>query len=194
VCVCICVCVCVCVSSCQCASLLAMHVLTSAITYTTHVHAPPDHDSQQGQDLMDHTGAASITMSAEARETSAPADTMYVNHANSDVGTRADDEAAGEMGGQISGQGGDGGQRRTSGECAGQRTTGVRQQPEAMSSGDPDTTPRTHRPSPHKTPELARYRAGQGPTQVKGRLSKSGAPAASAAPSTPQSVGSKRPQ
>ena len=54
------------------------------------------------------------------------------------------------MGGQISGQGEDGEQSRTSGQCAGQHTTGVRQQPEAMSSGDPDTTPRTHRSSPHK--------------------------------------------
>ena len=76
------------------------------MTYTTHVHALPDHDSKPRQDLMDHTGAANITMSAEARETSAPADTIYVNNANSDVGARADDQAAGKMGGQISGQGG----------------------------------------------------------------------------------------
>jgi len=77
-------------------------------------------------------------------------------------GARADDEAAGEMGGQINGQGEDGEQSRTSGECAGQHTTGMRQQPESMSSGDTETTPRTHQSSPHKTPELARYRAGQG--------------------------------
>jgi len=112
---------------------------------------------------MDHTRAANITMSTEALETSALADTMYVSPANIDPGACADDEAAGEMEGQSSGQGEGGEQSRTSGECAGQHTTGVR----------------------HKTPDQARYRAGQGLTKVKGHPSKSGAPAASAAQSTP---------
>ena len=174
--------------------LLAMHVLTSAMTYTTHLHALSDHDSQQGQDLMDPASAANTTMSVEARETSSLANTMYVNPANSDLGARAEHEAAGEMESQISGQGEDGEQSRTSGGCAGQHTTGMRQPPEAMSSGDPNTTTRTHKSFPHRTPEQARYQPGQGLTKVKGRTSKSGTPAVSAAQPTTQSVGSKRPK
>ena len=88
-----------------------MHVLTSAMTYTTHLHALSDHDSQQGQALMDPASAANTTMSGEDHETSAPANTMHINLANSDLGARADNDAAGEM----SGQGEDGEQSTTAG-------------------------------------------------------------------------------
>ena len=249
-----------------------MHVLTSAMTYTTQLHALPDHDSQQGQALMDPASAANTAMSGEDHETSAPANTMHINPANSDLGDRAEHEAAREMEGQISGQGGDGeqnrtavgsagqyttgtsqemtqeghdiatageetqypsmftnemsannlansdlgaraeddaaggmgdrinGQRedgeksRTAGGGAGQHTTGTRQPPEAMSSGDPGTTTRAHKSCPFRTPDQERYKPGQGLTTVKGRISKSGTPASIAAQPTPQSVGSKRPK
>ena len=223
-------------------------------------------------DLMDPASAASIAMSGEACETSASANTMYTTPTNSDLGARAALEAAGQMEGQISGQGRDGeqsttagggawqhttgtskemtqeghdiaaagaqtqfpsvltnemsannlangdlgaravddaacgtgdpidGQRedreksRTAGGGAGQHTTGMRQPPEAMSSGDPDTTTRAHKSVSHRTPDQAHYRHGQGLTKVKSHTSKSGTPAASASQPTPQSVGSKRPK
>jgi len=251
-----------------------MHILISAMTYTTHLHALPDRDSQQGQDPSptDPASAAYTATSGEARETSASANTMYTTPSNSDLGARAALEAAGQMDSQISGQGGDGEQRttagggawqhttgtskemtqeghdiaaagaqtqfpsvltnemsannlaksdlgaravddaacgtkdpidgqredreksRTAGGGAGQDTTGMRQPPEAMSSGDPNTTTRAHKSVPHRKPDQTRYRPGQGLTKVKSPTSKSGTPAASAAQSTPQSVGSKRPQ
>jgi len=248
-----------------------MHVLISAMTYTTHLHALPDRDSQQGHDLMDPASAASIAMSGEDCGTSASANTMYTTPTNSNLGARAALEAAGQMEGQISGRGGGGeqsttagggawqkttgtskemtqeghviaaadaqtqfpsvltdemsantlasidlgaraaddaacatgdpidGQRedreksRTAGGDAEQLTTGMRQPPEAMSSGDPDTTTRAYKSVQHRTPDQARYRAGQGLTKVKSRTSTSGTPAANAAQPTPQSVGSKRP-
>ena len=93
----------------------AMHVLTSAMTYTTHVHALSDNDSQQGQAIMDPAGASNTAMSGDDNETSAPANTIHINLANSDVGTRAENDTAGEMEGQISGQGEDGEQSTTAG-------------------------------------------------------------------------------
>ena len=102
-----------------------MHVLISAMTYTTHLHALPDRDSQQGQDLMDPASTAYTAMSGETRETSASANTMYTTPTNSDLGARAALEAAGQIEGQISGQGGDGEQSTTAGGGAWQHTTGT---------------------------------------------------------------------
>jgi len=102
-----------------------MHVLTSAMTYTTQLHALSDNDSQQGQALMDPASASNTDMSGDDHEPSAPANTMHMNLATSDLGARAEDHAAGAMEGQIRGQGDDGEQSTTPGGGAGQHTTGT---------------------------------------------------------------------
>jgi len=98
------------------------------------------------------------------------------------------------MGDQINGHGEDGEKSRTAGGGAGQHTTGMRQPPGAMSSGDPGTATRARKPFHSRTPDQERYKPGQGLTKVKGRTSTSGTPAATAAQPTPKLVGSKRPK
>jgi len=115
------------------------------------------------------------------------------NLANSDLGARAEDDAAGAMEDQINGQGEDGEQSRTAGGGAGQHTTGTRQQPGAMSSGDLDTWTRARKPFKSRTLDQPRYKPGQGLTKVKGHTPTLGTPAAAAAQPTPKSAGSKRP-
>ena len=101
--------------------------------------------------------------------------------ANIDLDARAADDAACGTGDPIDGQREDREKSRTARGGAQQLTTGTRQPPEAMSSGDPDTTTHAYKSVQHRTPDRARYRAGQGLTKVKSRTSKSGTPAASAA-------------
>jgi len=120
-------------------------------------------------------------------------DTLANNLANSDLGARAEGDAASGLEDQINGQGEDGEQSRTAGGGAGQHTTGTRQPPGAMSSDDLDTWTRARKPFNSTTPDQARYKPGQGLTKVKGRTSTLGTPAATAAQPTPKSVGSKRP-
>ena len=61
---------------------------------------------------MDHASAVYAAMSGEACRTSASANTMYTTPFNIDLGARAALEAAGQMEGQISGQGGTGSRAR----------------------------------------------------------------------------------
>jgi len=64
-------------------------------------------------------------MSGDNPQTSAPVNTTHTTLANSGLGARAEDDAAGAMEGQISGQGEDGEQSRMAGGGAGQHTTGA---------------------------------------------------------------------
>jgi len=95
------------------------------MTYTTHLHALSDNESQQVQALMDPASASNTAMSGDDHETSAPVNTMHINLANSDLGARAESDAAGAMEGQISGQGEDVQQSTTAGGGAGRHTTGM---------------------------------------------------------------------
>jgi len=118
---------------------------------------------------------------------------QYINLANSDLGARAEDDAAGAMEDQINSQGEDGEQSRTAGGGAGQHTTGTRQPPGAISSVDLDTWTRARKPFKSRTPDQPRYKPGQGLTKVMGHTPTLGTPAAAAAQPTPKSAGSKRP-
>ena len=103
-----------------------------------------------------------------------------------------EDDAAVSMEGEIMSQGGDGEQSRMAGVGAWQHTTGTRQPPGAMSSGDPGTQTRARKPFHSRTPDQECYKPGQGLTKVKGRTSTSSTPAATAAQPTPKSVRPKR--
>ena len=94
------------------------------MTYTTHLHALSDNESQQVQALMDPASASNTAMSGDDHETSAPVNTMHINLANSDLGARAENDAAGAMEGQISGQGEDGEQSTTAGGLQGSTPQG----------------------------------------------------------------------
>jgi len=119
-------------------------------------------------------------------------DMLANNLANSGLGARAEDDAAVAMEGQISGQGEDGEQSRTAGGGAGQHTTGTRQPPGAMSSGDINAWIRARKSFKIRAPEMPRYKAGRGWAKVKDRTSTLGTPAAAAAQPTPELAGSKR--
>jgi len=127
-----------------------------------------------------HTTGASKEMTQEGHDiATAGAETQFPpvftnemsanNLANSDLGARAENDAAGAMEDQINGQGEDGEQSRTAGGGAGQHTTGTRQPPGVMSSGDINAWIRARKSSKYRALELPRYKAGQGWAKVTDR-------------------------
>ena len=134
-----------------------------------HLHALSDAGSQEVQALLDPANESNTIMSGDNPQTSAPVNTTHTTLANSSLGARAEDDAAGALEGQIGGQGEDREQSRTAGGGAGQHTTGTRQSPWAMSSDDINAWIRARKSSKYRALELPRYKAGQGWAKVTDR-------------------------
>ena len=82
--------------------------MTSALTYTTHLHALSDTESHEVLTLMDPVNESSTTTIGDTSQTSAPVYTTHTNLANSGLGARAENDTAVAMEGEIMSQGGEG--------------------------------------------------------------------------------------
>jgi len=109
----------------QCITGLAQHVLTSTLTYTTHLHTRSDAEREEVRTLPDPANKSSTTTSGDTPQAYAPVDTTHTTLANSGLGARAENETAVAMEGEIMSQGEDGEQSRIAGGGTGQHTTGV---------------------------------------------------------------------
>jgi len=104
---------------------MTLHILTSALTYTTHLHAFSDAENEEVRALLDHVNESSTTTSGDTPQASAPVDTAHTTLTHNGLGAHAEDDAAVAMEGEIMSQGEEGEQRRMAGGDAGQHNTGA---------------------------------------------------------------------
>ena len=89
--------------------------MTSALTYTTHLHALSEAESEEVRALLDPVNESSTTTSGDTPQASAPVDTTHMTLVNSGLGARDEDDAAVAMEGEIMSQGEEGKQSRIAG-------------------------------------------------------------------------------